>query len=70
MISKFFKAIIILSLSLSAYAEDSSDQALNELSFGITVSANGSLTSASGMHTLFLETWVQTLKKVRSTITL
>ena len=37
--------------SISAIAEDYSDQSVNELSFGITVSANGSLTSASGMHT-------------------
>jgi hypothetical protein len=33
--------------STSAIAEDYSDQSVNELSFGITVSANGSLTSAS-----------------------
>jgi hypothetical protein len=37
--------------STSAIAEVSSDQSVNELSFGVTVSANGSLTSASGMHT-------------------
>jgi hypothetical protein len=37
--------------STSAVAEDTSVQSDNELSFGVTVSANGSLTFASGMHT-------------------
>ena len=38
--------------STSAIAEDSSDQSVNELSLrNVTVSANGSLTFASGMHT-------------------
>ena len=38
--------------STSAIAEDASVQSDNELSFGVTVSANGSLTTASGMHTV------------------
>ena len=44
--------LLLLALfSTSAVAEDTSDQSVNELSFGVTVSANGSLTFASGMHT-------------------
>ena len=48
---KISKIILLLLCSFDVIAEDSSDQSVNELSFGVTVSANGSLTSASGMHT-------------------
>ena len=51
--NKFPLLFLIVSsvISVQVIAEDTSDQSVNELSFGITVSANGSLTSASGMHT-------------------
>ena len=51
--NKFPLLFLIVSsvISVQVIAEDTSVQSDNELSFGVTVSANGSLTFASGMHT-------------------
>ena len=43
--------LFLLIISLGSFAEIVSDESSNEVSFGATVSANGRLVSASGMHT-------------------
>jgi len=48
---RFVQSLLLSVFALSANAKVDADQSVNELSLGITVSASGSVGSASGMHT-------------------
>ena len=48
---RFVQCLLLSVFTLSANAKVDADQSVNELSLGITVSASGSVGSASGMHT-------------------
>jgi hypothetical protein len=53
--------------TLSTNAKEDTDQNVNELSLGITVSSSGSMGEVSGLHTLIYGDLVKNVKTVKLT---